>query len=448
MTQAIAYNSCTPTTQFTYVANVDPLPLITSSEGAEPVIGSLQVVITTGDEGPYTITSDDSISFAIPYCDPDANPPCSTGGVMQNVNDATPSWFDDTNEWTFSLQGTEDGVGVFTLSPVGSFTLPSGYTFGVELAGFETVEQPCVSTVNIAESVGGTTGINCFDVATFPVGFFFNSLEAVGATGSDPAPLAEVPNGTQVRLNWNSSAITQEQIAIYMSGASGAITPTEIDHWITPNGLTDDTVFTVAITADVSADDPITLSLSVAVTVAQPDIPARSLTASGAVTAASITASTATINGPFTLVNGLGTPQLFALPDVNQSNGYTATADGFVMAYIEGFYPQTGSAPGAPMYVLLESGNISMYTYAGYPLQGLSDLSLATDSLWLPVRAGEAFSIFVNCPGGMPPGYTPEGYLMYVPFGSGVATQQSTAVKPAVRRSSHQSRFISAAGRS
>jgi len=279
MTRAIVFepNVANPT-QFKYSAQTNPSALVsTPATAPQSPDNSLEIVISIPASSDYTVKS---IVF-------------TATGLMQNADNLDLSVYDpNDNEWSFTNSGT-----TFTLSPAGGFTL-SNTVITVEIAGFVTPAEAGAAKVSITENlVSFPAGGGALTIGIFPLGFFFDGLGAWVQTdnASVYAPVAEVANGTVVQLQWDSSA-AESQISIYQSGVAGVATPQNIGYWNSPK-LTEDTVFTVAAT-----QDGVTLTQSVAVTVSSPDIPARSLTASGAVTAASITASTATINGPFTLV--------------------------------------------------------------------------------------------------------------------------------------------------
>ena len=261
-----------------------------------------------------------------------------------------------------------------------------------------------------------------------------------------------VSNGAVVQLQWDSSA-SESQISIYQSGVADPQTPPDIGYW-NSLPLTEDTVFTVAAT---QAGAP-PLTQSVAVTVSNPDIPARSLTATGAITGGSITTAGAlsagsiattgalecgaidcgtltassvttpgalsagptTVKGAFTMIQGWGTPQRLPLPSTSQTSPammtgqscYIPTADGFVFACAGGW-------TNPP-----DSGAVNLYVTNGFftGSAGSTPAPYTTPSTFLvPVTANTQFQIVIEIIGSNNLSPLDVNYFFYIPFGAGVA---------------------------
>jgi len=425
MTRTIVFeqNAANPT-QFKYSAQTNPSPLVTTPATApQTPDNSLEILITVPAGTDYTVKS---ITF-------------TATDLMQNADNLSLSVYDpNDNDWSF----TNDGM-TFTLAPSSGFTL-SNTEIAAEIAGFVTPADAGAAKVTINEVlVGLPAGGGALTVGIFPLGFFFDGLGAWFQPDKESVyiPVAEVSNGAVVQLQWDSSAI-KSQISIYQSGVAEPATPEDVGYWSSP-ALTEDTVFTVAAT-----QDGVTLTQSVAVTVSSPDIPARSLTASGAVTGGSITtagglsagsittagalssgpitASSATINGPLTIVNGLGTAQVLALPDADETNYYTATADGFIVGMFEGYSVPGGTT--APVYAMIQTDAFTISATAGMLTPGATLVTFG--NCCVPVHAGEPFSIFIHAPNGVPDSSALYANVQYLPFGTGTASPATGAVKP------------------
>jgi len=435
--------NATSPTQFKYSAQTNPSALVsTPATAPQSPDNSLEIVISIPASSDYTVKS---ITFA-------------ATGLMQNADNLDLSVYDpNDNEWSFTNSGT-----TFTLSPAGGFTL-SNTVITVEIAGFVTPAEAGAAKVSITENlVSFPAGGGALTIGIFPLGFFFDGLGAWVQDDSVYTPVAEVSNGTVVQLQWDSSA-SESQINIYQSGVAGFATPPDIGYWNSPP-LTEDTVFTVAAT---QAGAP-PLTQCVAVTVSNPDIPARSLTATGAVTAGSVTggsisttgelsagsadvtgalsggsivttgtlssgaltassittpgalsAGPTTVTGAFTMIQGWGTPQQLPLPTMSPAtygasgeSCYIPTADGFVFASAGGwtFTPKSGAVN---LYV---TNGIFTGSASGTPVP------YSTPQTFLfPVTANTQFQITMEIIGNSATSSMDVNYFFYIPFGQGVA---------------------------
>lgn len=273
-------------TQLSYGLQLNPAPLTVSIPGHEPVLGSIQFVITNLTA---TAISLKSVSFRIKVGIDGSNLTSSTATISTSVSDST--------KWQIQSPGTiTSGAAVYTLQPTtgSSVSVAAGASILVEIINFPTVPNFGVTTINVNETTDKATGYNSFLVTTFPAGFYFHSLSATVVNGSQLTPVAQVPSGAPVTLVWNSSVIDLSSFTIYYSNAAQGqqkATPSDIGTWKSPP-LTADTIFTIVVTVAIRGGAPLTAALSTAVVVQNPSLIAASLTAAGA-----------TVNGPLT-VNG------------------------------------------------------------------------------------------------------------------------------------------------
>jgi hypothetical protein len=283
------------TTQFTYGLQLNPAPLTVSIAGSDPVLGSLEFVITNPTASAIALNS---VAFTIQVGTDSSDLTTSTATVSTSVN--------DTTNWQIQSPGTvTSGPAVYTLSPQsGSFvSVAAGASIVVQIYNFSTVENPGNTTITVKETAGAIS-FTSFQVTTFPSGFYFNGLTATVQKGSQYIPVAQVANPANVILIWNSSVVDLDSIAIYYSNAAqGQQQVTPSNTGISPAfAVTSDTVFTVVVTVDVDGGASLTAALSTSVSVQNP-----------ALIAASIAAATATVNGPLTVTGA------------TQANAITAT---------------------------------------------------------------------------------------------------------------------------
>ncbi|MFZ1084367.1 MAG: hypothetical protein WAN35_05335 [Terracidiphilus sp.] len=283
------------TTQLAYALQLNPAPLTVSIDGRDPLHGSLEFVMTNTTASAISVSE---VSFTIQVGTDGSNLTPSTENVVTSVSDRT--------NWDFSSPGKiTSGPADFTLSPKtgSSVSVAAGASIIVEIIGFPTVENPGNTTITVRETTD-STGFTSFLVTTFPSGFYFNSLSATVANGSQLVPVAQVASGSTVTMIWNSSVAELVSFTIYYSDAAQGqqtATPSDIGIWTSPP-ISADTVFTIVLTVSIADASPLTAALSTSVTVQNPSLVATSLTA-----------GMATVNGPLT-VNG-----------ATQANDITAT---------------------------------------------------------------------------------------------------------------------------
>jgi Chaperone of endosialidase len=295
-------------TQLTYALRLNPAPLTVSISGRDPILASLEFVITNPTSAPIQLTS---IIFTLRVG--------STGdSITSSVANAGALTSDQTN-WQVQIPGpVSSGPADFVVLPAtGTGSLPAQSSLVVELYNLPTVENPGNSTVSVKEVLaGGLTGFTSFLVSTFPTGFYFNGLSATVESGSTLVPAAQVATGASVTLVWNSSVVDVNSFTIYYStGANGQqkATPSDTGIWTSPP-LASDTVFTIVVTVSVEGGSPLSAALSTSVAVQNPTL-----------IAASITASAATVNGALTVT---GPVQANAVTATGLTvNGATTTAD-------------------------------------------------------------------------------------------------------------------------
>jgi hypothetical protein len=295
------------TAQLTYGLQLNPAPLTVSISGRDPILGSLEFVITNPTSSAIALNS---VAFTIQVGSTGSNLTTTTANVGTSVSDIT--------DWQIQSPGTvTSGPAVYTLSPQTgqSVSVAPGASIIVEIYNFPTVENPGNTTITVKETAG-TIGFTSFLVTTFPSGFYFNGLSATVENGSQLVPAAQVATGAPVTLVWNSSVVDLASFTIYYSNAAQgqqSATPTDTGLW-TSGPLTADTVFTIVVTVSISGGSPLTAALSTAVSVQNPSL-----------IAASITAGTATVNGLLTVT---GATQANAITATGLTvNGATSTGD-------------------------------------------------------------------------------------------------------------------------
>ena len=262
------------TTALTYAMGLSPTPLTVSLTN-EPVIGMLQFEMTNPSVATVEVTR---VGFTIQVGTTSNNLTATTAPIDTGVS--------DTTKWDVvgPSSPVTSGSAVYTLQPATglSVALQSGESVVVQIHGFQTMDSPGNTTINVKEMVvGAPPAFTSFLVTTFPMGFFFRGLVATVLNGSTPVPVAQVSNGTAVMLNWRSSVVALSSFTIYYSDASKGqqtATPSEIGKWTSPP-LTCDTVFTIVVTASIAGGQPLTASMSIAVAVLHPTLVANSLSA-------------------------------------------------------------------------------------------------------------------------------------------------------------------------
>jgi len=283
------------TAQLTYGLQLNPAPLTVSITGRDPILGSLEFVITNPTASAIALNS---VAFTIQVGTTGSNLTTTTANVGTSVS--------DTTDWQIQSPGTvTSGPAVYTLSPQTgkSVSVAPGASIVVELYNFPTVENAGNTTITVKETAG-TIGFTSFLVTTFPSGFYFNGLSATVENGSQLVPVAQVATGAPVTLVWNSSVVDLASFTIYYSNAAQgqqSATPTDTGLW-TSGPLSADTVFTIVVTVSIAGGTPLTAALSTAVSVQNPSL-----------IAASLTAGTATVNG------------LLTVTGATQANPITAT---------------------------------------------------------------------------------------------------------------------------
>jgi microcystin-dependent protein len=285
------------TTQLSYGLQLNPSPLTVSIAGADPILASLEFVITNPTTTPIKLTS---VGITIQV---------GTAGtcVTTTTAQAGATTSDPTN-WQIQTPGTvTDGPATFTVeSSTGPQTLAPGASIVAQIYDLPTVENPGNTTISIKETIGGSYNFTSFQITTFPTGFYFSGLAVTAQNGSQLTPVAQVNTGTIVTLIWNSSVVDAASIAIFYSNAASGqqqASPVEPGTWVSPP-LTSDTVFTVMVTVSVEGGVPLSASMSTSVAVQNPDLIAHSLktqdflNVGGYLTATAGIKSTGLISGP------------------------------------------------------------------------------------------------------------------------------------------------------
>ena len=290
------------TNQLNYGLQINPAPFTVSIPGEDPVLGSLEFVISNPKT---TAVSVQSVAFTIQV---------GTGGSITPSTAGIATAVSDTVNWNVvgPPSPVTSGPATYTLQPAtgSSVSLAPGASVVVQIFQIQTNTTPGNSTINIKETVNTSIGFTSFQVTTFPTGFYFNGLTATVQSGSALVPVAQVLTGATVTLVWNSSVVDTNSFIIYYSSASQGqqtATPTTLGEW-TSSPLTSDTVFTVVVTVSVEGGQPLTASMSTAVAVQNPSLIAAAIntgqaTVSGAASIAGPLTANA-INGTSLTVNG------------------------------------------------------------------------------------------------------------------------------------------------
>ena len=298
----------TSTTQLTYALQVNPAPITVSIPGEDPVLASLEWVITNPTSAALAVQS---VAFTLVVGDGASLTP-TTAGITTAVSDPT--------TWTVvgPASPVTSGTATYTLEPVTGtdVSLDAGASVVVQLFQIQTNPTPGNSTIGIKEIVAGKPGFTNFQVTTFPTGFYFTGLIPTVQSGSALVPVAQITTGSTVTLVWNSSVVDTAAFTIYYSNAEqGQQTakPSDVGEWTT-GPLTSDTVFTAVVQVSVTGGQPLTAALMTSVAVQNPSLVAASINAGratvsgaasigGPLTANAITATGLTVNGTTSVGN-------------------------------------------------------------------------------------------------------------------------------------------------
>jgi hypothetical protein len=287
------------TTQLTFALQLNPAPLTVSISGRDPLLGSLQFVLTNPTASAISLNS---VAFTIQVGTAGSNLTTTTANIGTSVSDST--------NWQIQSPGIiTSGPAVYTLSPQTgtSVSVASGASIVVEIYNFPTVENPGNTTIH-AKETAGAIGFTSFLVTTFPSGFYFNGLSVTVPNGSQLTPVAQVASGAPVTLVWNSSVVDLGSFTVLYSDAvkgQQQATPSDTGTW-TSGVLTCDTDFTIVVTVSVAGGSPLIAALSTSVSVQNPSLIAASITTpsvigpvtvSGAMQTDGITATGVTVNG-------------------------------------------------------------------------------------------------------------------------------------------------------
>ncbi|HEY8036866.1 MAG TPA: hypothetical protein VIF37_14895 [Methylobacter sp.] len=258
----------TPTTQLSYTLQVSPSPITVSIPQEDPILASLEFVVTNLTGSSLLVRS---ITFTI-QVGPGASLTPTTAGISTSVS--------DTTDWILTAPAAPVtcGSASYTLGPVcgSAISLAVGASVVVQISQIQTNFIPGNSTVEIKELIGSTPtfAFTRFVVTTFPDSFYFNGLAAALSSDKNLIPVAQVDTGSTVTLTWNSSVVDISAFTIYYSNASlgqQKATPSDIGEWTSPS-LSSDTVFTVVVKTSVQGGQPLTSSLSTTVSVRNPSL--------------------------------------------------------------------------------------------------------------------------------------------------------------------------------
>jgi len=324
------YQDAAATTQLSYALQIDPAPFTVSIPGGNPVIGSLEFVVTNPTSSAIDVTS---VAFNLTIG--------STSDCIAQTSAGISTTSNDTVNWSIiePPSPVTSGIATYTLQPSSGnpYSLPAGASVVVQLYGFQTITIPGNSTISIKE-ITSTVSFASFIVTTFPTGFYFNSLAATVESGSILVPVAQVNTGSTVTLTWNSSVVDTSAFTIYYSNASqGQQTakPSDIGEWTSPL-LSSDTVFTVAVTISAEGGQPLTAAMTTGVSVQNPSLVAAGITTgtaaingtasiSGVLTANAITSTGVIVNGAFSSGSASVSGAVTA-GSVGVTNGLTAAS--------------------------------------------------------------------------------------------------------------------------
>lgn len=265
------------TTQLSYALQLNPAPFTVSVPGEDPILGSLEFVITNPTRNALYVTS---VGFTIEVGTASNCITPTTAGILTAMSDNV--------NWIVTGPGTvTSGSATFTLEPAtgSSVSLAAGASVIVQIFEIQTNTVPGNSIVAVKEMIVSTPpAFTQFQVTTFPAGFFFNGLAATVQSGSSLVPVAQVNNGSTVTLTWNCSVVDTSAFTIYYSNAAQGqqtVKPSHVGEWTSP-ALSSDTIFTVAVTTSFQGGQPLAASMSTGVSVQNPSLVASSLEVNGA----------------------------------------------------------------------------------------------------------------------------------------------------------------------
>lgn len=304
------YHDPKETTQLNYALQIDPAPFTVSIPQENPVTGSLEFVVTNGTSAGIAVTS---ITFPLVIGTGSDCMTTTTAGIDTSVS--------DTVNWTLTGPPTPvtNGTADYILEPaVQGYELPAGASVVVQIFGFQTIQTPGNSLIQVKEIIGSLAPAYCnFTVTTFPTGFYFRSLSATVLSGLSLVPVAQIATGSRVVLTWNSSVVDLSAFTIYYSDQNNGqqtARPSDVGEWLSPP-LSCDTVFTVVVTISAEGGQPLTASMTTSVSVLNPSLVAASINTGTAIVANDLTVS-GTLNG-----NGM------------TSTGFTITGTGTLSTY-------------------------------------------------------------------------------------------------------------------
>ncbi len=441
-------------TALSYGLQVNPAPLTVSIPGEDPVMGSLEFVISNPTSSAMDVTS---VSFSIFVGTEGTNLTPSTANTGTQVSDSV--------TWMVQSPGTvTSGLATYTMKPQTGSTgsIPAHSAVVVQIFNFATVQSPGNTIVTVKEVIGTSSGFVNFQVTTFPAGFYFNSLSANVASGSLLTPVAQVPAGATITLAWNSSIVSLSSFEIYYSSASQGqqkASPTDTGEWVSP-ALTTDTMFTVVVTVAIDGGAPLSASLATAVAVQNPSLIAASITAgvatiNGALGAGAITATGLTVNGPAVVQGAVTTGNLTAaqsavaglnvggnqLPNnnasisvplaisgpvaavqaaqaVNPGRTYTAPTDGFVVGSATSALINSNAGKFSLGWVYGACSNgLQVWATVGNTVFYSGWMCVNNQCFMMPVPKGSTFSVTQNFGDGKNQ-INPTLAFSFVPFGS------------------------------
>lgn len=319
------YQDVDSKTKLSYALQINPAPFTVSIPHENPVIGSLEFVVTNDTPDSIVVTS---ITFPLVVGTGSDCITTTTSGIDTLVN--------DTVNWTVIGPPTPvtNGTANYKLQPtVGSYALPAGASVIVQIFGFPTIQTPGNSTIAIKELIASKEAYSNFILTTFPTGFYFNSLSPTVKSNGNAIPVAQVNTGSTVTLTWNASVVDVKAFVIYYSNPNSGqqiAKPSIVGEWTSPP-LTCDTVFTVVVSISAQGGQPLTASMTTLVSVQNPSLVAagittgtasvsKNLSVAGTINGNAITATGLTISGTGTL----STPNASVSNNMSVTNGLTA----------------------------------------------------------------------------------------------------------------------------
>ena len=263
------------TTQLSYAPQVNPSPLTVGSGN-----GSLEIVITNPTKAGINVKY---VEFIIKVAGDSNVPPYPDSTALTTTTADIKAIVSDSN-WTVvpPKAVVTHGQAHYTLKPMAgpSLEIPAGGAVVVQIYDFPINVVAGTSTIQIKESTDNGVALPTFTVTTFPWGFAFSDLTVNVPDGSGWQPVAQVEKGKSVTLFWHGSVLDISSYTIYYSDSQGqqTRTPKKFGEWTSP-ALTEDTVFTLGVKTNNSVGEPLQASMSIAVSVSQPDLVANSLSA-------------------------------------------------------------------------------------------------------------------------------------------------------------------------